>query len=191
MPACSRTFCILRTVEKFPFTTPSFCSTSPGRPRRRRQSWNSDPSCSRDRPGLVRRTADPSRRRERPHDGTRGRAYPSPGILGCDVMGLGPALRSPAPADRRFSRRLRVTGRHVYQSIQTRKRSLNRKGLRAIVIRQPVPARLEALFLKSHAPSFGVIVTFNAQRSDCGFFFILPASSTILRIASARDGRSA
>src|SRR5215471_844801 len=26
MPACSRTFCILRIVEKFPFTTPSFCS---------------------------------------------------------------------------------------------------------------------------------------------------------------------
>jgi hypothetical protein len=26
MPACSRAFCILRMVEKFPFTVPSFCS---------------------------------------------------------------------------------------------------------------------------------------------------------------------
>ena len=26
MPACSRAFCILRIVEKFPFTIPSFCS---------------------------------------------------------------------------------------------------------------------------------------------------------------------
>ena len=38
---------------------------------------------------------------------------------------------------------------------------------------------------------FRVIVTFNAQRSDCDFFFILGANSTVLRIASARDGRSA
>jgi len=28
------------------------------------------------------------------------------------------------------------------------------------------------------------------QRSEFGFFFVLAASSTILRIASARDGRS-
>jgi hypothetical protein len=181
MPGCSTTFCILRTVEKFTFTTPSFCSI-------RRQA---DPGGA-GKAGIPIQAVQgivqawcavlPIQAADESDLMTALEAVPTHRLAFWDAMLWASAQRAGVRHLLTEDFQLRVTGRHVYQSIQTRKRSLNRKGLRAIVIRQPVPARLEALFLKSHAPSFGVIVTFNAQRSDCGFFFILPASSTILRI---------